>query len=338
MHRFFKKERLLLTLVVLFSVVAAIFGTILKHTAYRTQNINAPGIAFPFLAMHDGTLKNLDAVLQAARQPETPVSDETEVAPPEEPEPAVPEEPEQPAEPETPVFQKVDASYFSDALFIGDSRTDGLRLYAPFPGADYFCSTGLSVLGCLDASVDMGDYGTLTLSQLLDAASYGKIYVMLGINDVGSDFDYIEDAYKDIIALLREKQPDAIVYIMANLHVAKNRALNDPVFESSRINDLNSRFAALADDNHIYAIDPNVIFDDAEGYLIADYTGDNVHLYAKHYEDWDNWLCENAVVKPDMANPGTTGSTAAAPQQDSQSSGESGEAAPETQDSGQEPA
>lgn len=29
----------------------------------------------------------------------------------------------------TPVFQTVDDSYFDDALFIGDSRTEGLALY-----------------------------------------------------------------------------------------------------------------------------------------------------------------------------------------------------------------
>ena len=35
--------------------------------------------------------------------------------------------------------------YFSDALFIGDSRTDGLRLYSGIKGADFYCYKGLTI-------------------------------------------------------------------------------------------------------------------------------------------------------------------------------------------------
>ena len=35
--------------------------------------------------------------------------------------------------------------YFADALFIGDSRTDGLRLYSGIKGADFYCYKGLTV-------------------------------------------------------------------------------------------------------------------------------------------------------------------------------------------------
>ena len=44
-------------------------------------------------------------------------------------------------------------------------------------------------------------------------------------------------------------------------------------------------------------IDANPLFDDANGDLNAEYTGDNVHLYANHYVDWKNWLETKAVVK-----------------------------------------
>lgn len=45
----------------------------------------------------------------------------------------------------TPVFQTVDDSYFDDALFIGDSRTEGLALYGSLTNADYFSSVGLTI-------------------------------------------------------------------------------------------------------------------------------------------------------------------------------------------------
>ena len=306
MSSFFKKERLLLSLIVIFGIFFGIFGTILKHTAYANQNIEAPGIAFGFLAMHDGILTG-DSTPVSMQQPpaaEPELEPEPEIEPETEPFPDPEPEPE-PPEPEA-VFQTVHESYFSDALFIGDSRTDGLRLYAPFDGADYFCNTGMSVLKCLDTSVESVEgFGSVTLAQLLDQRDYGKVYISLGINDVGYDHEYLVDYFKEIIDLVCEKEPDAIVYIMSSMHVAKNRAINEPMFESENVDHLNELFGALADGAHIFYIDVNEAFDDEEGYLVSDYTGDNVHLYAKYYEMWDEWLCQNAVVIPGMANPGT---------------------------------
>ncbi len=301
MSHFFKKERLLLTLIVIFGIFFGIFGTILKYTTYRNQNIEAPGIAFGFLAMHDGALSKEGG---AAPSPAPAPTSEPEPTPAPEPEPVPSPEPLPEPDPEL-QFQTVHESYFSDALFVGDSRTDGLRLYAPFEGADYFCTTGMSVLKCLDVTADVEGVGSVTLAQLLDQKDYGKVYISLGINDVGYDHEYLVPYFEEIVNLAREKEPDAIVYIMASMHVAKNRAINEPLFESENVDHLNELFGALADGEHSFYIDMNEVFDDAEGYLISDYTGDNVHLYAKYYEIWDEWLCENAVVVPGMANPGT---------------------------------
>lgn len=306
MSSFFKKERLLLSLIVVFGIFFGIFGTILKHTAYANQNIDAPGIAFAFLAMHDGILTG-DSNPAAMQQPpaaEPELEPEPETEPDPEPVPDPEPKPEPEPEPEA-VFQTVHESYFSDALFIGDSRTDGLRLYAPFEGADYFCNTGMSVLKCLETSVEsIEGIGSVTLEQLLDQRDYGKVYISLGINDVGYDHEYLVDYFEDIYNLVREKEPDALVYIMSSMHVAKNRAINEPMFESDNVDHLNELFGALADGEHSFYIDVNEAFDDEEGYLVSDYTGDNVHLYAKYYEMWDEWLCQNAVVVPGMANPG----------------------------------
>ena len=43
--------------------------------------------------------------------------------------------------------------YFADALFIGDSRTDGLRLYSGIKGADFYCYKGLTVFEMDDRAV-----------------------------------------------------------------------------------------------------------------------------------------------------------------------------------------
>ena len=47
-------------------------------------------------------------------------------------------------------FTTVDESYFSDALFIGNSLTDGLCLYDPMGSAKHFSAASATIFGILD--------------------------------------------------------------------------------------------------------------------------------------------------------------------------------------------
>ena len=83
----------------------------------------------------------------------------------------------------TPPSTTVDASYFDDALFIGDSHTDGFKDYAGLNNADYLCHNGLTVW----SAVEKAEFpGKQTLAQALSGKHYGKIYLMLGINELGT--------------------------------------------------------------------------------------------------------------------------------------------------------
>ena len=121
-------------------------------------------------------------------------------------------------EPPQPQVAFVESSpeYFDDALFIGDSRTVGIRDYGTLSNADYFCDVGLSTVGAANSVVD-----GMSLNDTLASKKYGKVYVMLGINEVGNDIEYTASAYRQLIDTIKEKQPDAIIYVEANLHVSQ---------------------------------------------------------------------------------------------------------------------
>ena len=55
--------------------------------------------------------------------------------------------------------------------------------------------------------------------------------------------------------------------------------------------------AALADGKTIFYIDINELFDDENGNLRADASGDSTHVYAKYDLDWCDWLCTKAIVR-----------------------------------------
>ena len=191
--------------------------------------------------------------------------------------------------------QTVGKEYFDDALFIGDSRTVGISEYGDLNNATFFANTGMSVYNVFEKNVSVPQVGKLKLEQLLTYKKFGKIYIMLGINELGYNQEKTLKKYKDLLKFVQEKQSNAIIYIEANLHVAAERSNKDKTINNININKINNEISQLADNEKIFFIDVNEKFDDENGNLSSNYTQDNVHIYAKYYKEWSDWLSQNAV-------------------------------------------
>lgn len=182
------------------------------------------------------------------------------------------------------------AGYFNDALFIGDSRMVGIASYGPIEGATYFATVGLSTYKIDSALSEVESTKNQTFNQVLNGKKYGKVYIMLGINEIGMDFNTTMQNMDNIIAQIRTAQPGAKIILMANLHVSAARHYSDAVVNNTKINSFNALLAAKADNKTIFYLDVNPQFDDAEGCLGSEYTSDNTHPYAKYYVTWSEWL------------------------------------------------
>lgn len=178
---------------------------------------------------------------------------------------------------------KSDPSYFDDALFIGDSRTVGIRDYGSLQNASYYCDVGLAA-SKLDKSA---------IASAVGGKTFGKIYIMLGINEVGNDFEYTVSRFRTVVDAVREYQPNAVIYLAANLHVTA--AAQQAGITNERIDYLNGRIKEFADNKSIFYIDVNPVFDDGAGNLNPDITGDGIHVFASYYNTWCDWLCMNTV-------------------------------------------
>lgn len=207
----------------------------------------------------------------------------------------IPSPSEAPAQP--PLFAPAPEGYFSDALFIGDSRTVGLFEYGTLTGADYFASNGMSVYNLESETVSVPGVGRTTFSKLLTAKQYGKIYIMTGINELGYDMQTTLRQYEAILLRIRTLQPNAIIFIEANLHVTAKLSNTDKVYNNKKINNFNQAISEFADATQVFYLDVNQIFDDAEGNLNAKYTYDDTHLLGKYYKQWSAWLAEHAVLR-----------------------------------------
>ena len=215
---------------------------------------------------------------------------------PDEQPPAVPDEPEAPPEPVNP-FSAVDESYFDDALFLGDSHTDGLRCYAPFANATYYTRNGLILQQVFTKSYAEVNGEKLTLEQALAGQSFGKIYVMLGINEVNfRAADKFLEEYRAMLATLHELQPDALIFVQSVLHTTQEKSETSE-FKNEKIDAYNAALQTLADNESIFYLDVNPVFDDETGALRADWSGDGIHVRAPYYGGWREVLMEFGVVK-----------------------------------------
>lgn len=239
-------------------------------------------------------------VTEPAPSPEAPVEPVEELDVVEENKPAEKDDPETPVtlpdiEPEeTPEPEQEPLTVeelFSTTLFIGDSRTVGLSEYAGLP-ATFFADVGMTVYSAFDKEVSVAGVGKVTLSDLLSQQKFDRIHLMLGINELGYDMDATVKQYASVLKQIQALQPDATIYLGANLHVDAARSQRDAIFNNTRINQFNQQVAAMADGKDVIYLDVNPLFDDESGCLRSDLTGDGTHVYGSSYVTWGQWLYE----------------------------------------------
>ncbi len=200
-------------------------------------------------------------------------------------------------------FRDVDDFYFSDAIFIGDSRTDGLYDYGGLKGkATFLAKESISVYTMYDRKLDFHTPGeqdqSLTVLEALMTKQYRKVYLSVGVNELGiPDTAEFYQRYREAVAVIRQLQPDAIIYIEGIMHVTESKAKTDDAFNNVNIVQRNTAIATLANGHDIFYIDMNSAVCDENGNLRTELTADGVHLKGSAYSLWHDFLLHNAVVR-----------------------------------------
>lgn len=176
-------------------------------------------------------------------------------------------------------------SYFTNTCWIGDSRMLGIYDYSEFD-ADFYCDNGYCFysyhLG--KAVTYQNERRKVDLNEVFETKQYDKIYVVMGINDCGyMTTTDIRSYMKDFVDKIKETQPNALVFLCANMHVSRKVDASKPTLNNKNINSKNVALASLADGEKIFYIDYNYLYTDEEGFLMDENTFDGFHLYGKKY-------------------------------------------------------
>lgn len=187
-------------------------------------------------------------------------------------------------------------AWFSDAVFIGDSRVEGFRLYSGVtPEAAFLDHTGLTVYEVKEGKrvIRRGDQKVSVL-EALSGGDYGKVYLALGVNELGYfDPEGFAATYGEVVESVRELLPDARVYIQSLLPVntEKCKANGIPSYITNEgVADYNAALEAYfaQKDVHLLGVPDDLV--DENGEARKEYSADGVHFKKDGYVLWLDYL------------------------------------------------
>lgn len=212
-----------------------------------------------------------------------------------------------------PESAKVDSSHFDDAVFIGDSVSNKLKLYttkqrqtdASFLGKAQFLTAGS--LGTHNALWDVGrsdavhpqyEGNKMLLEDSVVAMKAKKVYIMLGMNDVALyGVDDSITSMQTVVSNILAKSPDAKIYIQSATPILTG-------FEGKKLNnatltEYNQKLIELCKDKGYYYVDVASVMKTEDGTLIPSYCSDDdlndkqsqgIHFTDEGCKTWVDYL------------------------------------------------
>ncbi|MCI9556170.1 MAG: hypothetical protein HFF53_04400 [Lawsonibacter sp.] len=194
----------------------------------------------------------------------------------------------------------VDNSYFQNAAFVGDSRTDGFLIYSGIGTGKNLTSNGLSIFKLEEKKALTIDGEKYTLLEALALEQYSQVYLSLGVNELG----YYNDAgfyqsYCAAIDHIRRLQPQAVIYIQGLIPLNEGQIVaangNKYNLTNDHLRVYNDLMRQAAEEKQAVFLDLYTEFVDENGELPAEGSHDGVHLSAEYCRRWLEYLKAHTV-------------------------------------------
>lgn len=196
--------------------------------------------------------------------------------------------------------EPVEDSWFDDAVFLGDSRTEGLQIYSGLKTGTFFCYRGLSVFTAkTKACVNVGGK-TLTLLEAINTNSWNKVYIMFGLNELGYPAATFEEGLLDLLDMVRTAQPEAVIYLQTLPPVNEGiaRAKGSAAYvNNEKVDAFNEVVARAAREKKVVLLDVATVLRNEAGILDPEHTADGVHFRRLGYQTWLDYLRRHTMEK-----------------------------------------
>lgn len=174
-------------------------------------------------------------------------------------------------------------------IFLGNSITEGGEWHGLTNGTDRI-NRGIG-----------GDvtFGVLHRLEEITQRAPEKLFILIGINDIGKDFppSIIIDNYRRIVQRVREDSPSTQIYIQSILPVNPMVQNFPQHYDKGRyVVTVNRLLKDLASSNQVHFIDLYPLFLDDEQNLKTTLTYDGLHLNEAGYNVWTTFLKQKGYL------------------------------------------
>ena len=222
-------------------------------------------------------------------------------------------EPTASAQPASGSVTPVAWSWFDDAVFVGDSISLKLTGYVSkmrqsdpsFLGKAQFLTAGS--LGSGNALWDVSSesvhplyQGTkMRLEDSIAACGAKKLYILLGMNDVGMyGIDGSVANMETLLKLILEKTPDLQIFVQSATPIHKGNELK--VLNNANLVIYNQGLQEMCQRNGWHYVDVASVLRDADGYLpdayCSDASGMGMHFTDQACQAWIDYLRQDAAA------------------------------------------
>jgi len=188
--------------------------------------------------------------------------------------------------------------YFDDAAFVGDSITEGIKLYEVMTNATVVAARGINLDNVFTDDQIRTAQGNSTVMGALEAAEPKKIYIMFGANGVGWFTEqHFTDVYTKFVQAVKEQHPDSQIYLQSILPVTQEFDDSREDISNDKINRYNELVVEIAEEQKVHYLDVASAFKDEKGCLPEDSNGDGMHFGNKYYQKWFDYLKSHTAVE-----------------------------------------
>lgn len=188
-----------------------------------------------------------------------------------------------------------DDSFFDTAVFLGDSRTEGLQMFSGLKNGTFYWARGMSVFHAdsEDYKVFEVDGEQLTLVGTLSKHQYESVYIMIGINELGYPAESYETGMATLVDKVIAAQPNAVIYLQTlppvNDAVAQANGLASYI-NNAQVDLFNEAIVRVAKEKKVVLLDTASVYRGPDGQLPAELASDGAHFVYSGYTIWADYL------------------------------------------------
>jgi hypothetical protein len=200
----------------------------------------------------------------------------------------------------------VDMSYFDDACFIGHSIVVGMKNFFGLKNTAFYAVNGIAASTLLSydgfelESTHENETGEKApdkgnIEQVLGERDYGKVYIMLGTNELSREESQARAYYNamtQLVNLVKQCQPGAVIYLISITPVTRAQSKTEGTrFTRDNAVRYNQKLKQVSEEQDVHYLDVFTLLADSQGYLPDSFSAyDGIHLLSSQYTTLKSYL------------------------------------------------